>query len=409
MAPDALAILTRAARAVSTTILTATDGRDVLRNSPDGWEVEQPWLWWSGPAGGDGTTYGNPIPGATYGVPGSGLPAVARCSSLIADTISGMPWKVYRDRDQIPTPDWIADPQGLRLDGRIVGMTAVDEIRLSAVEFWSQVILSMLWFGDGLIYAPTRDAAGMPRPPLWILHPSDVRISEGAYWVGDIQLPPASVIHVRGGPIRDGRGTGVLRRFAQEFALDAVTRDYAAGTLQSGVPAGYLKVTKDGLTQDAADNLKARWLTAHGGSRRSIAVLNATTEFHALQISPLDAQLVEQRRLNLLDVALIFGVPPYLLGAPADSATYANIESRMQEFYSLTLLPWIRRMEATLDAQFPRGTSVKVSMDSILRADTLTRYQAHTIGLAQGFLTVDEVRQSEDRPPMGETEQEATA
>jgi hypothetical protein len=32
-----------------------------------------------------------------------------------------------------------------------------------------------------------------------------------------------------------------------------------------------------------------------------------------------------------------------------------------------------------------------------------TRYEAHAIGIDSGFLTVDEVRQLEDRPPLPET------
>ena len=29
-------------------MLYATDGRDILHNDPDGWEISQPWLWWTG-------------------------------------------------------------------------------------------------------------------------------------------------------------------------------------------------------------------------------------------------------------------------------------------------------------------------------------------------------------------------
>src|SRR5262245_57510910 len=76
---------------------TATDGRDVLINDPDGWEVDQPWLWWLGPAGGDGTggPYGNPLtPNDPMGA--GTLPAVSRCTSIICDTIAGLPWQVFR-------------------------------------------------------------------------------------------------------------------------------------------------------------------------------------------------------------------------------------------------------------------------------------------------------------------------
>src|SRR4029077_17065866 len=105
------------------------------------------------------------------------------------------------------------------------------------------------------------------------------------------------------GPVVGGHGMGVFERFAQTFGYTMAIRDYAAGVFYSGVPAGYLKVTKDGLTQANADNLKERWMTAHGNSSKSIAVLNATTEFHPLSFTPVDASLIDAMSANLGDIA----------------------------------------------------------------------------------------------------------
>jgi phage portal protein BeeE len=89
-----------------------------------------------------------------------------------------------------------------------------------------------------------------------------------------------------------------------------------------------------------------------------------------------------------------------MLGVAGDSQTYANVESRMIEFDRFTLLQWIRRIESTLDAQFPKGTELKVRTAGMMRADTLTRYQAYAVALDNGFLTRDEVRRLEDYPPL---------
>jgi HK97 family phage portal protein len=388
------------------TVLTATDGRDVLLNDPDGWEIDAPWMWWMGPAGSDGTggPWGNPIPGA--GSPGEtavgGLPAAQRCTGIIVDTLAGLPWHVYRgDFERLATPDWIVDPQALRLDGRVVDASSAAQVRLSAVEFWANWITSALWFGDGYVYAPVRDAQGAPKPPLWQFRPDEVRIDQGAYWIGDVPIPPASIIHLRGkAPYTGGHGTGVIDSAGADLALATTIRSYAAGVFASGVPAGYLKSTAPTMTQADADALKARWLAQHGNSKRSIAVLNATTEFHAVSISPIDAQLTAAREWTTRDIALAFGVPAYMLGVPGDSSTYANVESRHRELQQFTLLPWSRRIESTLDAQLPRGTSLKVRSDGLLRADTATRTAYYTAGLAGGWLTIDEVRALEDLAPL---------
>jgi HK97 family phage portal protein len=397
-----------ALRSLRGQLLTATDGRDVLMNTPDGWEVEQPWLWWTGPAGSNGTggPWGNPIPGANAWAGLANIPGVARASSLIVDTISTLPWHVYRNNiERLATPSWVDDPQALRLDGRVVDTSAIHETRLSAVDMWGQWILSALWFGDGFIFVPFRDEAGAPKPPLYVFHPADIELVDGAYKLRDADdtFAPGEILHLRGQqPITGGRGTGVLSRFASDLAVMTSLRDYMTGAFASGVPAGYLKVNSPNLDPDKAQELKDKWMTNHGG-RRSIAVLNATTEFHPLTWSPVDVGAADFSRISLNQVALMFGLPAYLLGAPTDSNTYANVESRMTELYELTLLPWMRRIEDVLDAQLPRGTALRIEIDALLRADTKTRYESYQIALTNGFLTVDEVREFERRPPLAAT------
>jgi HK97 family phage portal protein len=398
----ALARTRLAVRQLTTNILRATDGRDVLVNSPDGWEVEQPWLWWAGPGNGTLGPFGHPIPGASNGHGYGGIPAVSRATELIVDTLAALPWHVYRDdTERLATPDWLSDPQALRLDERVVDAATVDETRMSRVDFWSQWLLSALWYGDGFVYVPTRDTAGAPKPPLWVFHPHDVELREGRYFVADTLLPVGSVIHLRGKtPIVDGRGSGVLDRFWADLSMAAALRDYTIGAYTAGVPAGYLKTSAPNLSQDQADALKSRWMNAHGGVRRSIAVLNATTEFHPLTWSPNDLAAAEFARISVQQIANMFGVPAYLLGAPTDSNTYANVESRMLELKQLTLAPWMARVEAVLSSELVRGTELRVEFDGMLRADTKTRMQSYEIADKIGLMTVDEMRALENLPPL---------
>jgi HK97 family phage portal protein len=400
-------------------VYTATDGRDMLINSPDGWEVDSPWLWWEGPAGGDGTggPLGNPPPGARH--PGRVPAAVTRCTSLICDTIAGLPWQVRRGLERLDTPPWIDDPQSLRMDARIDG-GPVPATRRSVVEFRAYMIKSMLWRGEAMIYVPNRNADDSPAPPLWQLNPDLIAEENGRYYVpggtpvspylgdygpnvrSDYEFGPRELIVVRGMIDEGPRGLGVLGAHFWELALAGLIPSYAFNMLRRGVPAGYLKVNAPNLTEGKAGQLQRNWMKSHGGLGRKIAVLNATTDFHALTMDPAALQLAQMRDYATSDVALIFGVPTYMLGLAGQGSrdTYANVESRMIELCEFTLLPWTRRVEATYDAELARGTDMKINMDGLRRADTKTRYEAHKIGVDGGWLTDDEVREMEDRPPL---------
>lgn len=404
-------------------IHTGTDaGRDVLLNSPDGWVLSEPWRWWDGPADDHGGMdsgsgrlifpVGNPPPGA--GMPLRLPAAVTRCTALIADTLAGMPWQVYREYDKLPAPDWITDPQARRLDQRILG-GPVPDWRVTTFEFRSRMIRSMLWSatGEAMVYVPSRTAAGAPAPPLWLINPDDVGIDGGRWVIGQggdgsddsgYTFAPGELIVIRGMERGGLRGIGVLQAHLEDIRLGESMRDFAWNMLKAGIPNGYLKVNSPNLTVEKAREVQREWMRQHGGPVKKIAVLNATTDFHALTLDPQALQLAQMRDFANLDWALAFGVPPWFLGVKTDSNTYANVTSRFIELAEFTLLPWARRIESALEAEFPRGTDLKINLDSLRRADTLTRYQAHQISLAQpgkpGWAHVDEVRALENMPPL---------
>lgn len=404
----------------------ATDGRDILLNDPDGWEVDQPWLWWEGPAGGDGTggPWGNPPPGAEYAAPslaGMSLPVVSRCTQLVAESIAGMPWKTYRGRELLTAPTWIIDPQLQRFDARIPGSEVWMPVRFSPVEFWAQAITSYLWWGEAIIFTPRQlDDDGEPNgpitAPLYVLHPNKLELDEDTgQWVvedsttGDEYTIDARELLVVRNITRPGRmrGLGVIQAHAANLGFYANVRGYSDDLFQRGVPNGYLKSSKPDLNEAAAKKLKDAWMRAHGGVRKSIAVLNATTEFEALDLDPQTTQFLDMKRLEAWEIAQMFGVPPSKLGINmGESNTYANRESDNVAFVQDSLLPVARKFEAAIDALLPRGTSLKIDFRQALRGDTTSRYDSYSAGLAAGFLTIDEVRDAEDLPPLPPAEEE---
>jgi HK97 family phage portal protein len=359
--------------------------------------------YWNGSEGGWVTT------NRTWSGQPASLPAVGRATNLIVDTIAGLPWWLGRDRERLALPAWLADPQNRRGDPRLGG-TAVSD-GASAVSWRTSFLISMLWYGDGFIYTPNRGADGTPLPPVFVLDPWDIETvgpgstdsrPPGHYVAGGSERIDDNVlVHVRGeGPYdENGRGFGVLTRYARSYGLLGQIGEYSDGMYGSGVPAGYLKVQSPNISDTQAEDLRSKWMDRHGRGR-GIAVLNSVTEFTPLAFSPVDAALIDSKRLSMLDIALAFGVPPHMLGLPTADDTYANVESRMLEFVQFTVLPWVRRVESGLDSEFALGTGLKIDLRGLLRADTAVRVSAYHYGLTDGWMTKDEVRDLEDLPPL---------
>lgn len=346
------------------------------------------------------------------------LAPVERATGLIVGNLIGLSWRVYRGSvsdpaaaERIPTPLWITDPMLL---GRTPGVAMPARPLLdrrpqaSVIATW---VRDALWFGRGyLAYQPASNGEPLPgtirslAPNLigqdteerWVLHSDtgDIPIT----FDGDI-LGTGYRLLVLDEPI--GNGAGVVGRHATTLGLSVNVRSYATGTFRSGVPSGYLKVTAPGLDQTQADTLKAKWLEAHGGNSRSIAVLNATTEFTPLSLSPVDAQLAATDDMILRMVAHAFNLSAHALDAGSSKDnTYANITDKRQDRLVDTLLPWKKAVEQAVTSVLPYGTWAELDTRGYLQSDPLARTEYYTAMKALDAIAVDEIRDLERFPAM---------
>lgn len=388
-----------------------TTGQLLVNGPPDGWELGpilgqiaddgQPPAWWIGTATEDGWS---PIgPHGPFAHSSWARAVVIRATELICDPLVSDPFKVMQSglvdvpRGQaVDPPRWITDPQLLRADSRVGPSTVPHHRRLARSTFYREWVRDALWHGMGHILCDTaadgQPLAGTMRlvPP----HAVHVDTDTDRWWLNDPRRDPAAalpfdsdgrlpnglkLITLRNphSPVDDyGRTRGVFALNPDTFMAAWMVDQYLAGAFRSGVPNGYLKVTQpQPLTQDQADDLKRRWLGAHG-KRRSIAVLNAATEFVPLTWSPVDADVQEMKRLAMADVAFAFGIAPEVLGISLGlSGTYSNIKDWWRLHRDFSLSGWIDQIGGVLSAQLPTGTNVTVNLDAHTRPDLTDRVQ----------------------------------
>jgi HK97 family phage portal protein len=337
---------------------------------------------------------------------GMQIPGAWRAALLISDLLGAVPWGAYRQRAGNPIEQLDPIPP-------LLEQPSPPDTRVTT---FSSFALDLVWNGNAVGIVAARNSDGWPTATLPVpaeqvgvrrVTPnmySPLPVGAIEYKVGGQSFGSDEVIHIKG-PCPPGglRGFGVLEAHmngAGTLDLAAEQSRQARNIAQSGVPTGKLKVSNPDATEADLKAAKDKWV--QNQRDRTVAVLNAVTDFEPLAWNPEEMQLVEARKFSLHEIALVFGLPLSFLGADQSSRTYSNIEQEAINLLKFTLGGHLARFEQTLSLAFPRDTWVKANLDSVLRADTLSRYQAHQIGLTAGFLTLDEVRELEDRPPMPE-------
>lgn len=338
-----------------------------------------------------------------------GLPAVYRCISLIAGTCAALPLHAYRDRDGVR--------ERMSAQPRIVAQPHPD---LTPFEWAELVYVHLLGWGNAYLRI-LRDQTGIARE-LWPIEPARVRVGrtstgEKMYGIdGDLSggtvdvdvdrllpLTDQEVLHIPGLGYDGVTGMSPIRAARESIGVAIATEKYGAKQFGSGTMLSGILSTEQKLDQAQADSLKARWRAVHSGvtNAHDIAVLGSGTKFQPISVSPHDAQFIEAQRFSVAQVARIFGVPPHLLMDTERSTSWGTgIEQQSIELVRFTLRTWLVRVEQRLTRLLPAPQYVRFSVEGLLRGDTKARYESYAIARNWGWLSVNEIRELEDRPPV---------
>ncbi|WP_130864631.1 phage portal protein [Acidipropionibacterium timonense] len=339
---------------------------------------------------------GTPLPTITPGRTSSlvdetalSLDAIYRAVTILETAAAQLTLDVWHGDTLTDPPTWITRPDPW-----------------STPTTWLKETVGSLALRGNAYWKITRASNGQPAQ-LAVLDPLDVTITATRtgipiYHVEGDTLTGRDIIQLqllRRPGRRNLYGLGPIQA-ASAGILGAVTmRDYASGWMTTGtIPNGIL-TTEQELSADQASAIKDRWLSSVKTSEPM--VLGKGTTYAPLSLKPQELQWLEAQQFNVTSIARLFGIPGRLMLAALDgsSSTYANLQQEDLSFLRWTLMQYLSEIEQAITWLLPRGNSARFNVDGLLRADTLTRYQAHQIGLNAGFLDVDEVRAIEGLPP----------
>jgi len=337
--------------------------------------------------------------------------AVYACVRLIAGAIGSLPLQIYRRTDTGREKD-----TSHRLY-HVLHMQPNPVV--SAVVFWETVLSHLLLSGNS--YALIGRTLGGDPTSLTLLKPSQVEIEEkngrllylvlfdDGKWAAYDQ---DDILHIAGVGWDGKKGMSVIRSVGQNSVGTAIAADeYSARFFSNdATPRGYIKFP-DGkkLTDEQAKIIRDYWFEKHQGLSNSHlpAVLPNGAEFKEVTISAEDAQLIETRKFQVVDIARIFGVPPHMIGETSGSTSWGTgIEQQSIGFVVYTLRPHLSRIEQEINRKlFRTGTHyVEFNVSGLLRGDVKARNEAYQIALGgnqqPGYMTVNEIRALENLSPI---------
>jgi HK97 family phage portal protein len=323
---------------------------------------------------------------------------VMRCVSLIAGVAASFPIDVIkrvgdrREKQQNHVVerrlDWEPNPE----------MTAYD-MRFAA---WAHYLL---W---GTSYA-VKVMRGSSLSALWPIHPAQVEITRDKESGALLYVHSTTfgrrvyfadeILHVRNFTLDGISGMSVIQQAAQAIGLNQAAEKTAAVTMRKGTrPTVVMEIPSQLSPQQRAD-IRKSWAETNGGTENAggIAIAEAGTKLTPLSIPTGDIELLAQMQNSDEKMAMMFGVPPSMLGITTKTTSWGSgIEMLKQGFLDFTLAPGLKNHEQAYERcllkQSEREFSIKHNTAAFMRMDHLKTIQALGIGIQRRIYNPNEAR-----------------
>lgn len=329
------------------------------------------------------------------------------CVRVIAETVQEVPAHLYRRlpdngrerADAHPAARVLASPNP---------WTTGSELKLL-------IGMHLATFGNAYCWLG-RDADGNPAE-LIILDPRQVSIK-----ADDATMEPAyvattssgtqreyrrdEILHVRGPGLDVYKGAAPVELAREAIGLALTLENNCAGLYGRGAkPSGMLKV-KGRKDATALARIRALFSQFYSGGSNAgkTMILDDDMSFEQVQMSSVDAQLLEMRKHQITEISRFWRVPLSLLNELSE-VKYATAEAMAMQFVQFVMLPVFRSISDALALTLLKPEErdeffFDWTVDDFVRADLAARMSAYATAVSHGILSPDECRAMDNRGPV---------
>lgn len=337
---------------------------------------------------------------------------VYACIRIRSSAVAKLPMKVYQDRDgaiRRASDHYLQRLLKLRPNPYMTASTFQRTLEVQNCIYGNAYVL------------PDFDSAGRAVG----LYPCDAAKME--VWVDDVGLVGPQnrlwyVVHVNGERRRLNADEVIhIKSLTTDGLVGIAPLEYLRYLIENGAAAtkfinqfyrqglqtkGIVQYVGD-LTPEAQKRFREKFEEMSSGLKNAhrISLMPVGFQFQPISLSMADAQFVQNTELTIRQIANAFGIKMHQLN-DLSRATHTNIAEQQREFYVETLQDLLTEYEQEftykllLDSEIEQGYYLRFNVDTILRSDIKTRYEAYRTGVQGGFLTPNEVRALEEMPAL---------
>ena len=333
------------------------------------------------------------------------LSAVYRCTEVISDSVAQLPLEPYRIDSDGCKIKFTSHPTYNLLNRE-------PNKNMSKFTLLKTMVVSMLLTGNAYALID-RDEKGnakalyyIPTELVTILKPQNITdtISYSITGMKNV-VEDCNMIHILNFTSDGYEGVSTLTYARKTLGLAMDAEANAEGFFKGGANVAGILKSNAPLTTKQKESLKSSWNSAFNGNTgtpNGVAVLDADLDFQAVTVNPSDAQLLETRQFNVIDICRFFGVSP-VKAFDLTKSSYNTIEQMQLAFLTDTLQPLLEKFEGEFQRKLYKPSEkdnvvVRFSTAPLLRADKQSQANYYNTLFQMGVMTINEIRQELDLP-----------
>lgn len=215
------------------------------------------------------------------------------------------------------------------------------------------------------------------------------------------------IFHIPGYGFNGLTGMSMIQMASESIGLGVAAEKFGSSYFGKGThPAGVMEM--DGYLGDNqkeyTKNLKEQY--AGLGRSHSVMVLQGGMKYSPLTVPLNDAQFLETRNFQKIEICGMYHVPPHKVAIHGDNSNYNNLEQENASYVDSCLMSWIVRWESNIslqlltEAERRSGLFFEFVVQGLLRGDSAARAEYYNKIFQVGGLSPNDIRSKENMNPV---------